>query len=462
MPPLSRREFLRLGAASSAAALLGAGCRPTDDRLADGRIHLTYWEKWTGEEGEAIRKVVDDFNRSQNRIFVEYLNMSQIDRKVIIATAGGTGPDIAGIWSHTLTSMADNNALMPLDDLIATEPEGAAWMNRFYPSVADLMRHRGRTYGLPSMHMVSAMFWNKTMFREAGLDPERPPRTLKEFDEFNRLLTRKDPKGGRLTQVGFLSSEPNFVNWQYLNWFGGKTWDGEKITLATDPGNLAALQWIRAKTEEVGLQEFRIFASGAAGSSSLSFSSPNNPFYTGKLGMTFYGVWFYSYLRRFAPGLDWGCAPWPEVVPGIKDFTYVESDILVVPRGCRHPEAAWEFLRYVTSANLAARSESELTGVEKLAWLQRRPSSLREWSPFLAQNHPNPQIEVFRQLSDSPNAARLIPLGISREFLGESLAMFERVRNLTQTPEDALAYVHRRLEESWITHQRSLRRHGLL
>lgn len=462
MPPFTRREFLRLGAASSAAALLGAGCRPADGRLADGRIHLTYWEKWTGEEGEAIRKVVGDFNRSQNRIFVEYLNMSQIDRKVIIATAGGTGPDIAGIWSHTLTSMADNNALMPLDALIATEPEGAAWMNRFYPSVADLMRHRGRTYGLPSMHMVSAMFWNKTMFREAGLDPERPPRTIKEFDEFNRLLTRKDPKSGRLTQVGFLSNEPNFVNWQYLNWFGGRTWDGEKITLATDPANLAALQWIRAKTEEVGLQEFRIFASGAAGSSSLSFSSPNNPFYTGKLGMTFYGVWFYSYLRRFAPGLDWGCAPWPEVVPGIKDYTYVESDILVVPRGCRHPEAAWEFLRYVTSANLAARSESELTGVEKLAWLQRRPSSLREWSPFLAQNHPNPQIEVFRQLSESPNAARLIPLGISREFLGESLAMFERVRNLTQTPEAAITYVHRRLEESWTTHQRSLRRHGLL
>ena len=51
---------------------------------------------------------------------------------------------------------------------------------------------------------------------------------------------------------------------------------------------------------------------------------------------------------------------------------------------------------------------------------------------------------------------------LSREFLGESLAMFERVRNLTQTPEAAITYVHRRLEESWTTHQRSLRRHGLL
>ncbi|RXK56359.1 ABC transporter substrate-binding protein [Oleiharenicola lentus] len=461
MPALNRREFLRLSAAGSAAALFGSGCR-RDDSALRGRIHLTYWEKWTGEEGEAIRKVVDDFNRSQDRIYVEYLNMSHIDRKVIIATAGGMGPDIAGVWSHTLSTLADLNALMPLDELMAAEPEGPAWMNRFYPAVAGLMRHRGQVYGLPSMHMVSALFWNKTMFREAGLDPERPPQTLREFDEFNRLLTRKDPHTGRLKQAGFLSSEPNFVNWQYLNWFGGQSWDGEKITIATDPGNLAALQWIRAKTEEVGLQEFRIFASGAAGSSSLSFSSPNNPFYTGKLGMTFYGVWFYSYLRRFAPGLDWGCAPWPEVVPGIRDYTYVESDILVVPRGCRHPEAAWKFLRYVTSANLAARSEAELRGVEKLGWLQRRPSSLRAWSPFLAENHPNPQIEVFRRLSDSPNAARIIPLGIAREYIGENLAMFERVRNLSQKPEDALRYVHGRLSESWATHQRSLRRHGLL
>ncbi|MDQ5981213.1 MAG: multiple sugar transport system substrate-binding protein, partial [Verrucomicrobiota bacterium] len=152
MPALNRREFLRLSAAGSAAALFGSGCR-RDDPARQGRIHLTYWEKWTGEEGEAIRKVVDDFNRSQDRIYVEYLNMSHIDRKVIIATAGGMGPDIAGVWSHTLSTLADLNALMPLDELMATEPEGPTWMDRFYPAVGELMRHRNRVYGLPSMHM---------------------------------------------------------------------------------------------------------------------------------------------------------------------------------------------------------------------------------------------------------------------------------------------------------------------
>jgi ABC-type glycerol-3-phosphate transport system substrate-binding protein len=456
----SRRAFLKLNAGALAAA--ASGCARRKSPAVSNRIHLTYWEKWTGEEGEAIRKVVEDFNRAQDRIHVEYLNMSQIDRKVIVATAGGTGPDIAGVWSHTLNALADLNALTPLDELIAGEPEGLGWMDRFYPAVADLMCHRGRIFGLPSMHMVSALYWNKTMFREAGLNPERPPRTLAEFDEYDRILTRKNARTGLLDQMGFLSSEPSFVNWQYMNWFGGRSWDGEKITVASDPANLAALRWIRTKTEAVGLHAFRMFSSGAAGSSSLSFGSPNNPFYTGKLGMTFYGVWFYGYLRRFAPGLDYGCAPWPEAVPGVRDYTYVESDVLVVPRGCRHPDAAWEFLRYLCTANLQAHSEAELRGVERLGWLQRRPSTLREWSPFLSSEHPNPYIDVFRNLSASPNAARLIPTGIGREYLGECIAMFERVRNLHQTPEEALGSVQQRLEESWRTHQRSLRRHGLL
>jgi ABC-type glycerol-3-phosphate transport system substrate-binding protein len=378
----------------------------------------------------------------------------------VIATAAGTPPDIAGVWTHTIASLADRNALLPLDPYIAAEPEGGAWMDRFFPVLGELSRYGGRTYALPTMHMVSALFWNKTLFREAGLDPERPPATLAEFDVHISRLNRRDPQTKSLRQVGFLSGEPNFVHWQYLDWFGGGFWDGSNLTLASNPRNLAALHWIRAKTEEIGLDDFRAFASGAAGSSNLNFSSPQNPFYTGKLAMTFYGVWFYSYLRRFAPGLDYGCAPWPEAVPGVRDFTYAESDVIVVPRGCSNPAAAWEFMRYLSRANPQARTEAELGGIEQLAWKQKRLPPLREWSPFFTRNHPNRQLDVFRRLSASPHAATLPAIGISRDIQGESLAMFERVRNLSQTPEAAVAYVQGRLDRSWAYHKRSVERHA--
>ena len=443
-----------LGTGAAAAAVASVGrCEPPRSR-----IHLTYWEKWTGEEGEAIRRVVDQFNRAQDHIYVEYLNTSLLDRKLIVATAGGTPPDIAGLWGQHIPAFADHNALRPLDDLIAGEPGGPRFLERYYPILRDIVTYRGNVYALPTMPTVSGLYWNKTLFREAGLDPETPPRTLAEFDAFARQLTKRDPQTGRLLQVGFLSSEPKFLNWQYLAWFGGVQFDGQDVTLTRSPGNLAALEWLRGHTERLGRDDYRMFASSSTGASELNFSSPQNPFYTGRVAMCFYGVWFYSYLRRFAPGLDFGCAPWPEVVPGVRDFTHAECDIMCLPRGCRHPEAAWEFMRYVCSNNPRATREEDLAGLERLAFLQKRMPPLRDWSPFFAENHPNPQISVFRALGESRHAARMPPFGIGQEFYGEVAAMVEKTRIMSQSPAEALTYAQRRLEISWAAHQRTLAR----
>ena len=60
-----------------------------DPAPADGKLHLRYWEKWTGSEEDAMRKVVNTFNARQDRIQVEYLSVSEVNKKMILATAGG-------------------------------------------------------------------------------------------------------------------------------------------------------------------------------------------------------------------------------------------------------------------------------------------------------------------------------------------------------------------------------------
>lgn len=87
-------KLLVFGPGTIAAVLLGGCERPP----VDGRIHITYWEKWTGAEAAAMQASVDAFNQSQDRIFVEFLSVGGgIDRKVLLATAGGDPPDIAGV-----------------------------------------------------------------------------------------------------------------------------------------------------------------------------------------------------------------------------------------------------------------------------------------------------------------------------------------------------------------------------
>lgn len=442
-------RLLPLGALSLSLLWL-VGCQ----RAADDRIRLVYWEKWTGAEGEAMQRVVEAFNRSQDRIVVSYLPVSQVDRKAIVAIAGGDPPDILGIWAPNISSFADRAALLPLDTFLAQESGTVeAFMERFYPVYASMVRHDGRVYGLPSTPTTVALHWNKAMFREAGLDPERPPRTLAELDEMAQRLERRDPRTGEILTLGFLPQEPGWFSWAFPAWFGGGLIDGEQIILGTDEANRRALEWTLSYTERIGVDAIRKFTSGFG-----SGASPQAAFFSGKIAMVFQGVWLNNFIRQFAPGMDYGVAPWPAAVPGVHDFTVADADVLVIPRGSRHPEAAWEFLRFVSSHNPHARSAAELQGMELLCYLQQKNSPLREWSPYFAEHHPHPYIGVFRELARSPHAVHPPNIGIWGEYSREWNSLFERVRLGLVDPAEGLGYAHRRLVESWDRHRASVER----
>ena len=214
---LRRARPFRFGAACLVLASVWflSGCnviipQPRDDYV-DGRLQITYWEKWTGFEGEAIRRVVDRFNAKQDRIRVNLVTMSQIDRKALVAIAGGDPPDLVGLWSAGLSQFAEKRALMPLEPFMekAGMPRDA-----FLDVFLEQNTYRGTLYGLPTTPASTALHYNKRLFREAGLDPDRPPRTLAELDAMAAKLTRYDAQG-RLVQVGFTPSEPGWWHWSW-------------------------------------------------------------------------------------------------------------------------------------------------------------------------------------------------------------------------------------------------------
>ncbi len=430
--------------------LLLAGCRPP----SDGRVHITYWEKWTGAEGAAMQEVVDQFNRSQDRIVVEYLATSAVDRKTLVATAGGDPPDVAGLWAVNVYSFADRQALTPLDDFIRAEGDTPEqWLGRYYPVFADMCHHRGTVWALPSTPATTALHWNKRLFREAGLDPDRPPRTLAELDEFAEKLTKRDPQTGQIVQLGFLPQEPGWWSWAFPAWFGGRYWDGTNITAATEPANLAAYQWVERYTRRFGLEPIRTFTSGFG-----NFASARNPFMSGKIAMVLQGVWMDNFINQFQPGLEYGVAPWPQILPDQANFTVADCDLLAIPRGAKHPQEAWAFIKFVSSINPHAQREEELLGMELLCYRQKKISPLRQWSPFFEQHHPHRHIALFRQLAESPHAIHIPKIGIWLEYRRELDSVFENARLMLKPNDDALAFCQRRITESWQWHQRSLER----
>ena len=410
----------------------------------DGKIHLSYWEKWSGAEEYAMQEVVNQFNRSQDRIEVDFLSVGDINRKTIMATAGGDPPDIAGLYVTNIYSFADRDALTPLDDFMREDGSTPdQFISRFANAYASMISYHDKVWAVPSTPTTVALYWNKQLFAQAGLDPEKPPRTIAEMNSMSAKLTRRD-NSGNLVQVGFLPQASEGWVWAFPYWFGGGLFDGNNVTVGTNPANLTAFQWLAGFSHRYGVDSLRHLTSSFG-----TLSTPQDPFMNGQVAMIIDGVYRSPFIHQFAPGLKYGVANWPEAQPGVSDFTVAEADMLAIPRGAKHPREAWAFLKYVSSPNLSAQREEDLRGVELLCFLQEKGSPLAQWSPYFTAHNPNPDIAVFRNLGESPHAIAPPKIGVWEEYQRELGTAFDKVRLEIDSPEDALNNCQARMDNSW-------------
>lgn len=433
-----------------AAALILVGCgknTPAPPPGAEGRIVIEYWEKWSGFEGEAMQAVVDDFNASQDRIFVNKTNVSGLDQKLLLATAGGNPPDVSGLYSYILPDFASKGGLTPLDPMLK---EAGISRDDYIPVFWDLGTYEGFVWALPTTPATVALHWNKSLFRDAGLNPERPPQSLAELEEMSDRLTvvvverngnmeeipylnltdqEKADKDFSIVRIGHLPQEPGWWLGLWVFWHGGGHMDGEKMALDS-PEMLATWKWFDQQVDKYGIDNLQAFRAGFG-----NFASPQNPFLSGRVGMVLQGVWMHNFIEKYAPDMEWSAAPFPTADPArFPNVTIAETDQVVIPRGSRHPREAFEFICYLNSQK----------AMEKLNMAQRKFSALATTSDTFISEHPNPQIEVFIDLAQSPNA-RVVPrLPIWREIEPELRVSADRVFNRLASPEEALADCQRR------------------
>ena len=167
-------------------------------------VEVIYWEKWTGMESGPIMRVVDEFNKSQDEIVVKYLDVSDIDQKIKTSIAAGRGPDLSGGRRTVMMDLAENNLLLALDDLYK---EAGLSQDDFFPAVWDEGTYKGKQYGQAITSLGWLMYYNKKIFREVGLDPENPPKTVKELEEAYKKIMKED-ENGNLLRIGFHFREP--------------------------------------------------------------------------------------------------------------------------------------------------------------------------------------------------------------------------------------------------------------
>ncbi|MGH7145429.1 MAG: ABC transporter substrate-binding protein [Planctomycetota bacterium] len=402
-----------------------SGGRSAEPTAQPDEIHISYWEKWTGFEGQAMKDTVAEFNRhgfknaQGKRIVVDLLTQSDIVTKTLAAAAAGIPPDVAGSYSGNLASDADKGALKPLDDFCRQYDLGR---KDYIPVYWDMCQFEGHTYALPSTPASVALFYNKDIFkvegdrlRAAGLDPDRPPQTIDELNRYNRVLTHRDPDTGKYEVVGFMPSEPGWWTWSWGYWFGGKLLDADGNITATDPGNVAAYRWIQGIVQEYNATDLDTFRTSAG-----NFDSPRNPFIDGKVAMEMQGVWMVNFIAKYNPTMQFGVAPFPAAFDTHgQPVVECECDTLEIPHGARHPAEAFAFIHWVNTPE----------GMEYLCSRQGKHSPLRVQSPEFLAHNTNGYAKLFADLARSENAFSTPQTPIWAEYSQELSDAFSKLRH---------------------------------
>lgn len=457
-------RWLVVAVLASVALYVLAFARDVGLPNTQGRVVVRYWEKWTGNEAEQMKQIVNDFNNTVGKekgIYVQYLSMSNITQKTLVSTAAGVPPDVAGLWDAQVPQFAAINALEPLDELAK---EHGITADYYKPAYWKSCTYEGHLWGLISTPAAAALHYNKTIFlknaeklKAAGLDPNRPPRTIDELDRYAAAMDdiETDATGTkRIRSSGYLPTYPGDWMSHYAFWFGGSLYDEKtgKFTL-TSPAVIKAYEWVKSYSVRLGKDSLTNFTSGLG-----QFNSSQNPFLSGAVAMEQEGPWMSNYIEDLKPSMnrwkfpkekeknlsteerranyEWGAAPFPSAVPGMEDVTFAGFDILMIPKGAKHKKEAFEFIAYVNRQDV----------MEKLTSLHCKNSPLSKVSEKYVQNHPNPYIGVFEKLAASKNAHGVPPVPIWPEVIDEMVVTTQRIYLLQAEPKDALAEAQTRLQ----------------
>ncbi len=392
------------------------------------RTEITYWGAWTGSEYDVAKEVVDAFNASQNEIYVNFLSMSDIATKFYTAVAAGDPPDLVHVYSYEAPTWIKKGALQPIDDI-------GIDLSVYVQTYLGPGSYNNSLYALPITPGMIALLRNKTILREAGLDPSISPRTIDEFKEYTTKLTKYaggDPSRD-LVRLGFDPLQPNWFAESWFYFFGAKIYDPQtgKITL-NSPGGLAAMEWLRDFTVEFGLKRLQAFRAGYGPS-----WSAENPFISGKLAMGYDGIWMPNMINEFVPDFDWGVAPFPSVDG--KKRVYFEWDGVAIPVGAKNPEAAKKFLGFYQKPE----------NLEHINIGQWKIPPLKELSGDFYRNHPNKRIGEYVEIIETAELFGYPSEAPAWAYASGQIydVLMEKVTLLTATPQEALELVQANIEK---------------
>lgn len=323
---------------------------PTGAPVPEGAVKIDFWHSMGGDiGGKAIPQLVYNFNTSQSECYVTPTYQGTYDdslNKVKAGLQANAIPAVVQLFDIGTRQMIDLKVATPVQDFIDKESYDVSDLET---NVLGYYTVDGKQWSMPFNTSNPMLYFNKDMFKEAGLDPENPPRTWAEFEEAARKLTVKDASG-KVTRPGAIFAIYGWFFEQFLAVSGGYYADNENGRLA------AATQAVFNSPEGVAILEWwqRMVNEGIMGNIGRNTTNVRNAFMAGQTAMIIESTAPLRGMLDTSKGkFELGTAflPRPNEEAYSKSGTIIggASVWILDGRPAEEQACAWEFIKFISA-----------------------------------------------------------------------------------------------------------------
>jgi len=187
------------------SAMLAATTALVTPAHAETELTMYYPIAVGGALTEVVDGMVAKFEAQNPDISVNAIYAGNYDDtriKALSALEAGESAQLAVMFSIDAYDLIEQDLIVPFESVIETEAE-KEWLDSFYPALMANGRIEGQTWGVPFQRSTIVAYYNKDMFRVAGLDPEKAPETWDEMVEMGKALTNDDHYGIMIPSTGY-------------------------------------------------------------------------------------------------------------------------------------------------------------------------------------------------------------------------------------------------------------------
>lgn len=292
---------------------------------------ITMWGSWSGDQVGQLESQLSSYNETQSKYHITYTVQDKMEEKLLTAIVSDQAPDVV-LWDRFNTSVyAPKGAFTQLDDMVAKD---SVDLTKFYTPTLDELTYDGKLYGIPLTVDTRILFYNKTMFSEAGVDPA----SITDWESLRQAaikLTKRE--GDKLVQAGFsLKDVGLFNNW--IQQAGGKMIDDSASPAKTAFNSQAGLDVLNYWNQL--LKEDKVYELG------FEDAFGGDGFKAGKVAITFNGPWTLQSYKD--AGIDFGVIGQPAGPTGAKS-AMMGGFGLIIPNKAKNVDGAWDFIKWWTT-----------------------------------------------------------------------------------------------------------------